>query len=397
MRTVHAPPPPAPSLPAAVLSCPSCGASIPASHRFCGSCGFAFAMPATATPAKRPSLPPLPVSPVVRDTPSTAFAERQGTVPVPPPSTAAPLGHHCLACGCEISPLTRTCHACGTFQVHLAPNAMEVVVPPPPSSMIGFGSRPSSVPARPLARTRPALESLESLESRVEPVPEPAPKPEPPRWSLVHLLPDGSEKVVASIDGALDVGRRVTDVLADDRFVSPRHARFTADGDRLQVRDLDSANGVFLRIAADATAALSSGDVVLLGAQVLRFDALDGATLAGAVDGDTSVFGSPSKPRYGRLVEVTCEGTPRSTYVIGMETVSVGRELADLIFGDDPHLSRRHAQFRVVDGHVLLSDLGSSNGTYVRIRGEASLASGAQLRIGQQRFRVQCAENRGDA
>ena len=156
-------------------------------------------------------------------------------------------------------------------------------------------------------------------------------------------------------------------------------------------------NGVFLRIAADATAALSTGDVVLLGAQVLRFDALDGATLAGAVDGDTSVFGSPSKPRYGRLVEVTCEGTPRSTYVIGMETVSVGRESADLIFGDDPHLSRRHAQFRVVDGQVFISDLGSSNGTYVRLRGEASLASGAQLRIGQQRFRVQCAENRGDA
>ncbi len=394
MRTVHAPPPPAPVLPAPELSCPSCEASLPASQRFCGSCGFAFA----ATPEKRSSLPRVPVSPVVRDTPSTAFAERQGTMPVPPPSSATPLGHYCLACGCELSPLTRTCHACGTFQVHLAPNAAQVIVPPPPSGLVGSGSRPSSVPARPLARTRPALESIDSpVAPTPEPAPKPEPKPEPPRWSLVHLLPDGSEKVVASIDGALDVGRRVTAVLVDDRFVSPRHARFTTDGDRLQVRDLDSVNGVFLRIAADATFALSTGDVVLLGAQVLRFDALDGATLAGAVDGDTSVFGSPSKPRYGRLVEVTCEGTPRSTYVIGMETVSVGRESADLIFGDDPHLSRRHAQFRVVDGQVFISDLGSSNGTYVRLRGEASLASGAQLRIGQQRFRVQCAENRGDA
>ena len=209
------------------------------------------------------------------------------------------------------------------------------------------------------------------------------------------MLPDGSEKPVASIDGALDVGRRGTAALADDPFVSPRHARFVVDADELRVRDLDSLNGIFLRLPANVPTVLRTGDVVLLGAQVLRFEALDGGILPAAVEADTNLFGSPSKPRFGRLVEVTCEGTPRSTYVIGMETVLVGRESTDLVFSDDPHLSRRHAELRVVDGAMTVTDLASSNGTFLRLRGETVLEHGAQLRLGQQRLRVECATNRG--
>lgn len=209
------------------------------------------------------------------------------------------------------------------------------------------------------------------------------------------MLPDGSEKPVAPIDAALDVGRRGTAALADDPFVSPRHARFVVDGDELRVRDLDSLNGVFLRLPANVPTVLRTGDVLLLGAQVLRFEELDGVILPAAVEADTNLFGSPSKPRFGRLVEVTCEGTPRSTYVIGMETVLVGRESTDLVFSDDPHMSRRHAELRVVDGTMTVTDLASSNGTFLRLRGETVLEHGAQLRLGQQRLRVKSATNRG--
>jgi len=83
--------------------------------------------------------------------------------------------------------------------------------------------------------------------------------------------------------------------------------------------------------------------------------------------------------------------------VIGSETVLIGREAADVVYADDPHLSRRHAEIRVVGGHAAVVDLGSSNGTYVRVRAEAVLASGAQIRVGQQRLRVESLENRGGA
>jgi pSer/pThr/pTyr-binding forkhead associated (FHA) protein len=284
--------------------------------------------------------------------------------------------------------------------VQIAPDAPEVVVPPPPSNLEPASRPPSSVPPPPVYRTRPALEALD-----IPPLPRvpadlvapPAPVPRAAPWRIVHLQNDGTEKTVASFDATLEVGRKGASALADDPFVSPRHARFTIDEGGVRVEDLGSLNGVFLRIAAHTPVPLASGDLLLLGAQVLRFELLDGATLPGGVEGETNVFGAPAKPRLARLVEVTCDGVPRSTYVIGSETVLIGREAADIVFADDPHLSRRHVEIRVVGGQAALVDLGSSNGTYVRLRGESVLSSGAQLRIGQQRLRVERLEKRGGA
>ncbi len=202
---------------------------------------------------------------------------------------------------------------------------------------------------------------------------------------------------MGSFSETLEVGRRCTAALAEDPFVSPLHFTLRATDSGVELEDANSLNGVFVRLAAHTPAALTSGDVVLIGAQVLRFELLEGGVLAGAVAGETNVFGSPATARLGRLVEVTCDGVARSTYVIGMDSVLIGRETADFVFSDDPHLSRLHAEIRIAGGHAELVDLGSSNGTYVRARGRAVLASGAQVRVGQQRVRVERIENRGDA
>jgi pSer/pThr/pTyr-binding forkhead associated (FHA) protein len=202
---------------------------------------------------------------------------------------------------------------------------------------------------------------------------------------------------VGSFSESLEVGRRATAALAEDPFVSPVHFTLRVTESGVALEDAGSLNGVFLRLNAHAAAPLASGDVVLVGAQVLRFELLEGGVLPGAFEGETNVFGSPAKARLGRLVEVTCEGVARSTYVIGMDSVMIGREAADLVFSDDPHLSRRHAEIRIAGGHAELVDHGSSNGTYVRVRGRAVLESGAQIRVGQQRIRIERLENRGDA
>lgn len=202
---------------------------------------------------------------------------------------------------------------------------------------------------------------------------------------------------MGSFSESLEVGRRSTAALADDPFVSPVHFTLRVTGAVVELEDVGSRNGVYQRIAAHAPAPLASGDFLLVGAQVLRFELLEGTVLPGAVEGDTNVFGSPAKARLGRLVEVTCDGVARSTYVIGTESVMIGRESADLVFSDDPHLSRRHAEVRIAGGHAEVVDLGSSNGTYVRVRGRAVLESGAQVRVGQQRIRVERLENRGNA
>ena len=85
------------------------------------------------------------------------------------------------------------------------------------------------------------------------------------------------------------------------------------------------------------------------------------------------------------------EGVTRDVFhVRKLETV-IGRESGDIVFTDDPFLSRRHAIVRVdrEKKQYSLADLGSSNGTFVQVRGEVSIKSGDQFRIGQQLFRIE--------
>jgi pSer/pThr/pTyr-binding forkhead associated (FHA) protein len=75
------------------------------------------------------------------------------------------------------------------------------------------------------------------------------------------------------------------------------------------------------------------------------------------------------------------------------ETV-IGRETGDVVFSDDAFLSRRHAVIRVHGVNAgsdsrsfTLTDLGSSNGTFLQVREEVRLRHGDHFRIGQQLFR----------
>lgn len=56
---------------------------------------------------------------------------------------------------------------------------------------------------------------------------------------------------------------------------------------------------------------------------------------------------------------------PREGEQIDLDrTVVVGRHEADVVI-DDPELSRRHLQIRVVEDGLIIEDLGSTNGTFV--------------------------------
>jgi hypothetical protein len=152
---------------------------------------------------------------------------------------------------------------------------------------------------------------------------------------------------------------------------------------------------------------LQDQDLILVGQQVLRFEVLrEGESgLGTASEHGTLLFGSPAAPRYARLSQRTVEGVTRDVYYVRkMETV-LGRESGDVVFTEDPFLSRRHAAIRALgrDGQLLVTspagakpdiakfalvDLGSSNGTFLRIRNEIELIAGDQFRVGQQLFRV---------
>jgi DNA-binding winged helix-turn-helix (wHTH) protein len=84
---------------------------------------------------------------------------------------------------------------------------------------------------------------------------------------------------------------------------------------------------------------------------------------------------------------------PRNTWVIwGDRSMAVaegetilGRAIDATIRFDVPGVSRRHARISVQGANIVVEDLGSQNGTYVRgekITGRAALADGDELRLG---------------
>ncbi|MGN6108781.1 MAG: FHA domain-containing protein, partial [Kofleriaceae bacterium] len=71
------------------------------------------------------------------------------------------------------------------------------------------------------------------------------------------------------------------------------------------------------------------------------------------------------------------------------EVVTLGREGNDINFPEDPFISGRHAELRLAGGVVSITDLGSRNGTFIRVSGERVLRHGDYVFLGQQLLRVE--------
>jgi pSer/pThr/pTyr-binding forkhead associated (FHA) protein len=240
-------------------------------------------------------------------------------------------------------------------------------------------------------------------EEQAEPARGPSPAPHPPAGNqalsagepparLVVIAQDGTPGTEYPIAGAqAEIGREDGAIrLPTDPYVSPRHLVISRRNGRFFVRDLESVNGVYVRLRAPEV--LRHADLVLIGLEVLRFELVSDAErgLGPATERGTRVFGSPSVPRFARLCQLTVEGVSRDVYYLSRDETVIGREAGDLVFTNDPFMSRRHVSVDrdPANGTFTLRDLGSSNGTFLAIRGERELVSGDHLRVGQHLFRL---------
>jgi pSer/pThr/pTyr-binding forkhead associated (FHA) protein len=207
---------------------------------------------------------------------------------------------------------------------------------------------------------------------------------------LVAVRRDGTDGNAYPITAEqFDVGRSEGELLFDDPHMAARHARITYRNGQYVVVPLESRNGIYIRIHQPVE--LVDGDHVLLGKQVLRFEVpLDiEKTLRPAVEHGMVFFGTPAKAPWGRLRQVTAAGTSRDIYHLTRSEVTLGREQGDVVFSDDEFLSRRHAQLHYRAGHVTVLDLGSSNGTFVRLRGQHLMMPGELIRMGDELLRFE--------
>ena len=87
----------------------------------------------------------------------------------------------------------------------------------------------------------------------------------------------------------------------------------------------------------------------------------------------------------GELVVHTASGRPRKVRLDGGE-VTFGRADAATVRLDDPYVSDQHARVHRQDGRWCVTDLGSTNGTFVnqvKVRGTQPIAAGDQLGVGR--------------
>jgi pSer/pThr/pTyr-binding forkhead associated (FHA) protein len=208
----------------------------------------------------------------------------------------------------------------------------------------------------------------------------------PPRGSLVLIRPDGSEGDAIPLFDTTLVGRQGGGVFAADLYLSPRHATFAFEGSQLHVRDEDSLNGIYLRIDRDVPIELRDNAIFRIGQELIRFNAIVPSPVGS--DG-VEVMGSPNPGYVGRLSLVIGRATTGNSFPIPPHGLHLGRERGDLIFPEDGYVSGLHARIHGEHGRVYLTDVGSSNGTFVRVNGKHVIRSGDLILMGQQLFRAE--------
>ena len=157
----------------------------------------------------------------------------------------------------------------------------------------------------------------------------------------------------------------------------------------MRVRPLDNVNGVFVQIREPYE--LQSGDVFYIGRELIRFEMLgsDERDLAPIVEHGVRMFGTTPRESWGRLRQLTTAAVVRDVWHLSRAEILLGREEGDIVFPDDEFMSRRHALLSRLGARVRLEDQHSSNGTYVRLRGDRDVQPSDVLRVGDQVLRFE--------
>jgi thioredoxin reductase/pSer/pThr/pTyr-binding forkhead associated (FHA) protein len=233
---------------------------------------------------------------------------------------------------------------------------VEVIEPPP---------RPTST--TPTVAVRPA-----SNELRSQAPPQATPTPTGTRsgkdaW-LVQLMPggiDGDEfplhkgKVVSLGRGGCDLS------FPEDPLLGERHATITFDGESAVLQDGGSENGLFLYVPSRRKLELRPGDLLRAGRQFLL------------IDNDDQGF---------VIIHYRADGSMAGRHRLDRGTLVLGRRADVTLDPDDGALSRRHLALKVDGERLLVKDLLSANGTFLRIVGERRLKHGDRFLAGHQLF-----------
>ncbi|HSM94091.1 MAG TPA: FHA domain-containing protein [Anaeromyxobacteraceae bacterium] len=372
------------------IVCRACDAYNEPGAKVCASCGAAIGgaapapepkpEPAVAPPPPPPPAAPAPDSTVIRSFQkgggaATRFVPAAGSHGTPPPpagqvttfqpgattaarSSPVPLVPHCPRCGAEAGP-GQFCANCGQ----------------------PLGARGTQVMAKPPAAGRTATQVFGALA--------------PGRAKLLLERGEGFEGATFRLNAdTVEAGRARGAVLfPDDPCLAAHHATFFYRGGALHVRDEGATGGVYLRLRG-LSVPLKAGDMFVVGDRLLRYAGLLPPAPPPPPDG-TVRLGAPRPAGPAAVIEEWLEGgVAGPVFVRAGPSITIGRTGCAVNLGEDAFLSQAHAELLLEpDGGVRLRDLGSSNGTFVKIppHAERELRDGDCVRMGREVLRVSVA------
>jgi hypothetical protein len=191
--------------------------------------------------------------------------------------------------------------------------------------------------------------------------------------------PRGDESIIGS-EGEI--------ALPGETFCHPREAAIRFRGGHLWLHDFESGNGIFLRIRGRVE--LEPGDEIVVGDQLLRIERSP-IPKDGPGPGPTYFYSSPKWLSSFRVVQIF-EGGARGACVLARgTTLQIGSSCGDFVFPGDPLVHDQHCVVEEQAGAIVLTDLGSRTGVFVRIKGEQELVDGDELLVGRTRLVVEIA------
>lgn len=267
------------------------------------------------------------------------------------PATAGELP--CPTCGKAVQIGFAFCGSCGTRIAKQASGPSPALGGPPRTMFMGSSAAPAQVAM--------------------------------PRGRLILIRPDGTEGGSHPLhDGENLIGRGQAPLFDADAYLSPRHAEISVAPGGVTVRDLQSLNGIFLKIGEEEL--LESGDIFRIGQELLRFEMISPPQ---PLEDGTDVMGTPNPGFWGRLSVIVGRDVDGSAFPLFGEAIVLGRERGDILFPEDGYVSGTHTRISLHEDRVYLSDLGSSNGTFLRLRHERTVPTGSYMLMGQQLFRLE--------
>ena len=383
------------------LVCEGCDAYNDPGKSACISCGVALGGSSASTPSPPTASPlapqpephswmsaptgrPLPEHTLPKDERAASARRTEGTAPSParlsPPSADTTLGPHhapgpmCSQCNAAHQPDDKFCRNCGASLAKAAitelPRAATILMPASQRSTTQAGlhasiQRGSTFPEG----------SAKLLLVRGH-------SPLATQWRL-HL----QQTVIGRSEGTVQ--------FPDDPTLAALHCRLSfresalnAEVTELWLEPEPTLNGVFLRVREPMR--LQAGDEIVIGAQRLRILSDGERPLVVSADAVTRVLGSHVRASQPiTLLHVSGEPSHNQVFYRCQRVLTIGRSHCDLTFPHDSFVSERHAQITHESGGLVLEDLRSRNGTYVRVQLPTRLLHGDLILLGDNALRVE--------